>query len=172
MFNSVSMRRHMRVAICLLAVGALGARADQGEYLVDREWPSAVEEILTGEPKPEDYAVPVTCLHFGAYTHVELIDGKLLLVRNGGEGAWLNPLPPDCFGLRESEVLVFKLRDSRLCEFDTVGGPQSTGERPAGIRCGLGAFYPVSPMQAELLTDGLSQPPARQQPTRPVVTAR
>ena len=173
MFDSVSTRRLMRwVAVCLLTAGALGARAGHPESLADQEWPSAVEEILTSDLRPEDYVVPVTCLHFGAYTHVELVDGKLLLVRDH-DGAWLNPLRPDCFGLGESETLVFQLRDSRLCEFDTVGTAHRSGEQSqqAGIRCRLGAFYAVSPNQAELLMDGLSQRHVHNVPTKPAVTA-
>ena len=173
MFDSASTRRLLRgVAVCLLVVGTLGARANQPESMPEQEWPAAVEEILSSESSPEDYPGPIHCLHFGAYTNVEVINGELLLFRDRGDGTWLNPLRQACVGLRESEALVFQLRDSRVCEFDTVGGAHRlSGQfQPAGMRCSLGVFYRVSPTQVKLLENELSQRNGRKEPTEPAVS--
>lgn len=153
------MNRSIALSLCFLVPCLLAACATQPETAGEEEPPPTVEEILANAPQPEDYSDPVNCLSRYAYDEVDVITKELLVFHGRGGKAWLNRLRNACVGLRRDDTLAFDMRDSRLCDLDsfssvdTFGGPL---ERTSA-RCSLGKFEPISPEQAELLKEELSQ---------------
>lgn len=120
--------------------------------------PPTVDEILASAPQSDGDAQSVSCLRSGAYTEVEVINPELLLFRGRGERMWLNRMRQACVGLRLDDALAFEMRNSRLCELDTIRGIDSFGGywSATSAGCSLGSFDPVSPEQADLLKTELS----------------
>lgn len=137
----------------------LGACATQPQPVSDRTPSLTVEEILASAPQPDGDARPVSCLRSSAYTEVEVINPKLLLFHGRGDRMWLNRMRQACVGLRFDDALAFEMRDSRVCDLDTVRGIDTIGGywSATGARCSLGKFDPVSREQVELLKAGLAK---------------
>ena len=148
------------IATCFLIGSLLAGCATQPETAQqEEEQPLTVEEILASAPKPEDYSDPVTCLNRYAYEEVDVINQELLLFYGRRGKVWLNRLRNACIGLRRRDTLAFDMRDNRLCDLDTFSSVDAFGgplERTSA-RCSLGKFEPVSPEQAQLLKEGLTQ---------------
>ena len=136
----------------------LGACATQSQPAANRAPPPTVDEILASAPQPDGDAQSVSCLRSSAYTEVEVINPELLLFHGRGERMWLNRMRQACVGLRLDDALAFEMRNSRLCELDTVRGIDSFGGywSATSAGCSLGSFDPVSPEQADLLKTELS----------------
>ena len=89
----------------------------------------------------------VSCLRSSAYTKVEVINPELLLFHGRGERMWLNRMRQACVGLHLDDALAFEMRNSRLCELDTVRGIDNFGGywSATGAGCSLGSFDPRLP---------------------------
>ena len=136
----------------------LGACATQSQPAADRAPPPTVDEILASAPRPDGDVQSVSCLRSSAYTEVEVINPALLLFHGRGERMWLNRMRQACVGLHLDDALAFEMRNSRLCELDTVRGIDNFGGywSATSAGCSLGSFDPVSPEQADLLKTELS----------------
>ena len=152
------------IVLCILIPGLVSACATQPETAAsgqqEAEQPLTVEDILASAPQPEDYSDPVNCLHRDAYRDVDVINRELLVFHGRRGKVWLNRLRNACVGLRREDALAFEMRDNRLCDLDTFSAIDTFGgpfERTSA-RCSLGKFEPISPEQADLLKEGLSQP--------------
>ena len=143
----------LRLAVMAVATVALGACATQPHTAARTTQVLSVDEILASAPQPNRESEPVTCLPRSAYTEVEVINPELLLFHGRGEQMWLNRMRRACVGLHFDRVLAFEVRNSRLCDLDTVRGIDTFGGSwsATGARCSLGTFDPVSPQQVELL---------------------
>lgn len=150
---------NLRLAALVAAGLALGACAMQPQPGVEPARSLSVDEILASAPRPGGVEGAVACLPRNAYTEVEVINPELLLFHGRGEKMWLNRMRQACLGLRLDRTLAFEMRDSRLCDLDTVRGIDNFGGfwSATGARCSLGKFDPVSPEQAELLKTELSK---------------
>ena len=146
------------LAALAVAAVALGGCVTQPRAGAEPAQTVSVDEILASAPRPYGAPDSVACLPRSAYTDVEVINRELLLFHGRGEKMWLNRMRQPCVGLRADRVLAFELRNSRLCDLDTVRGIDTFGGfwSATGARCSLGTFDPVSPHQAELLKAGLS----------------
>ena len=146
-------------SVFVLITALLAACASQPESGEEEEQPLTVEEILASAPQPEDYSDSVTCLHRDAYEDVEVINRELLLFHGRRDKVWLNRLRRACIGLRRNDTLAFDMRNARLCDLDTFSSIDSFGGpmQRTSARCSLGKFETISPEQAELLKEGLSQ---------------
>ena len=136
----------------------LGACAAQPQPIAERTPSLTVDEILASATQPDGDNQAVSCLPSSAYTKVEVINPALLLFHGRGERMWLNRMRQACVGLHFDDALAFEMRNSRLCELDTVRGIDNFGGywSATGAGCSLGSFDPVSPEQADLLKTELS----------------
>ncbi len=148
------------IATVLAVTALLGAGCAAGPHPQPEEpEPLSVEDILASAPRPEDYSESVTCLHRDAYVEIEVINREFLVFHGRRGKAWLNRLRRPCIGLHPGDALVLDMRDSRLCDLDTVSGTKPLGgsfERTSA-RCSLGKFETISPEQAAALKEGLSR---------------
>lgn len=134
------------------------------------ELDAKVASILDNPLPDSDYVQTRRCLPPGTDQHVEVLDSRRLLF-GGNRGAfWLNQLRFNCVGLVDDDVLVFEMRDRRLCDMDGFRGVPRNSSMGAGfgIRCTLGHFESITTVQARQLREALvrsARSPAASQAT-------
>lgn len=125
----------------------------------DQDLDAQVAMILD-HPLPEsDYTQADRCLSAGIYEHVEVLDTRRLLFRGNRGSLWLNQLRYNCAGLRDDSVLIFEMRDHRVCELDGLRSVPGNGSFAGdfGVHCTLGDFEPITQAQADQLRKALER---------------
>ena len=121
-----------KVAICGLAIAALGACAE-----VERE-PDirAPEARVTGEP--------VSCLSLSRIRNQIVHDDYTIDFETTGGQLYRNTLPNRCPRLGFEKAISFSTSINRLCRNDIISVlDTSGGGLSRGASCGLGDFVPI-----------------------------
>jgi len=115
---------------------------------------------ILDNPLPEsNYVQAQRCLPTGMNQHVDVLDSRHLLFRGNRDVFWLNQLRINCTGLTGDAVLVFDMRDRRLCDMGGFRSVPRSGSMGAdfGVSCLLGPFEPITQAQAEQLRRALAR---------------
>ena len=112
-------------------------------------------ERLLSELDESAYVRTDRCLSTARYDHVEMVGEKTLLFRGSGDRYRVNELRLRC-PMSQHDTLIFELRGSQACEFDTVRPAYLLASRwQKGPACSLGKFQEVNTAQAQLLKEAL-----------------
>jgi|GEM_PF-1416523 hypothetical protein len=115
---------------------------------------------ILDNPLPEsDYVQAQRCLPSGINEHVDVLDSRHLLFRGNRDVFWLNQLRFNCVGLTDDTILVFDVRDRRLCDMGGFRSVPRNGSMGAdfGVSCTLGRFEPITQAQADQLRIALAR---------------
>lgn len=115
--------------------------------------PPTVDEVLASTLSESDYGKAERCLALSDYDTIRVLDKKHILFEGRGGKAWLNTLRIECPGLRRNAVLRLDVRNSRICNLDSVTSIEVRRffvDRLSAT-CSLGDFIPIPREQAEFL---------------------
>jgi Family of unknown function (DUF6491) len=115
--------------------------------------PLTVDEILANSLTESDYGKAERCLQLSAYQKIRVLDKRHLLFEGRGDNVWLNKLRIDCPGLRKNAVLQLEVRNTSVCNLDSVTSIEVRRfyVDKLSATCSLGPFIQIPREQAEFL---------------------
>lgn len=115
--------------------------------------PLTVDEILANSLTESDYGKEERCLQLSDYQKIRVLDKRHLLFEGRGDKVWLNKLRIDCPGLRRNAVLQLDVRNTRVCNLDSVTSIEVRRfyVDKLSATCSLGPFVQIPREQAEFL---------------------
>jgi len=123
-----------------------------GAVLAQSDAPQAAEATQeVGEDQALDREGE-RCISTRAIRETDIVDERTILFRMRGGDIYVNELANDCRALLRERRFSYRPAAGRLCNVDTIRVlEQFGGTLREGRACGLGAFYPISEEEAELL---------------------
>ncbi len=135
------------VALIVFAATGCAARAEK------KTPPPTVDSILASTLTESDYGKEERCLQLSAYQKIRVLDKRHLLFEGRGDKVWLNKLRIECPGLRKNAVLQLDVRNSSVCNLDSVTSIEVRRfyVDKLSATCSLGPFIQIPREQAEFL---------------------
>lgn len=92
------------------------------------------------------------CISTRAIRDTDIVDARTILFRMRGGEYYVNHLTNSCRGLLRERRFSYRTSVGRLCSVDSIRViEQFGGSIREGMSCGLGAFYPVTEEEADLM---------------------
>jgi hypothetical protein len=117
-------------------------------------------------------AEPSRCVSTSRIDRTDIIDDQTIVFELRGTDVLVNSLPRRCPGLARADRFMYEIRNSRLCDTDTITVLEQFGTRLSrGFTCRLGKFYPSNDDAVALLKEaaqsGGAQSPVTVTPVEP-----
>jgi hypothetical protein len=143
----------MRITSLVLAILVVSIAAGCAANAEKKVPPLTVDEILANSLTESDYGKEERCLQLSDYQKIRVLDKRHLLFEGRGDKVWLNKLRIDCPGLRRNAVLQLEVRNTSVCNLDSVTSIEVRRlfVDKVSATCSLGPFVQIPREQAEFL---------------------
>ena len=142
-----------RISLYAVALGYLATGAAPAQESPDNTDADAQPPVY--ELDAEDFEIDregERCINTRNIRGTDVLDERTILFRMRGGDYFVNYLRNDCPGLVREERFSYRTSGGRLCQVDMIRVlEQFGGFIQEGMSCGLGAFYPISEDEADLL---------------------
>jgi hypothetical protein len=99
-------------------------------------------------------AEPSRCVSTSRIDRTDIIDDQTIVFELRGGAVLVNSLPRRCPGLARADRFMYEIRNSRLCDTDTITVLEQFGTRLSrGFTCRLGKYYPSNKDAVALLKE-------------------
>jgi hypothetical protein len=116
----------------------------------------SVDELLSREPKADDYVSTERCIRRRSIRRTEVLDDRHVSIEISRDQFYLVQFKHRCPGMRRGDPVMLEARSMTLCSHDVLRPMENWGGglRP-GARCSIPGFQSVTKEQLLILKDTL-----------------